>query len=281
MARPAYLSPWRRRTAFAPVDRVEPASTDTEPLPLQSSGSASAPEAGQTAARPPHRPSSPPPRPSAAPRTPDTPPAPAPVARPAPSAPPARPPPERPSARIVPRPLNTPSTRSTRLRERGALYRRASVAPRSGPTSGKAAEAAAAQPAEPLAPQRKSEPFEKVEIPPSRETAPSTPPPAAVQRAPETPRAPMEPESVARPAAPLPLHQIGVGTVLRERYELETLLGSGGMGSVYQALDRYRASLGLPDATWRSRSLRRCRGAPARVRSAASFRARSSSRIPT
>lgn len=116
-----------------------------------------------------------------------------------------------------------------------------------GPTSGKAAEEAAAEPAEPLVPQRKSDPFEKVEIPPSRETAPSTPPPAAVQRAPETPRAPMEPESVARPAAPLPMHQIGVGTVLRERYELETLLGSGGMGSVYQALDRYRTSLRLPD----------------------------------
>jgi len=37
------------------------------------------------------------------------------------------------------------------------------------------------------------------------------------------------------------------GTVLRERYRLESLLGSGGMAVVYKALDRYRAKLGLPD----------------------------------
>lgn len=37
------------------------------------------------------------------------------------------------------------------------------------------------------------------------------------------------------------------GTVLRERYLLESLLGSGGMAVVYKALDRYRARLGLPD----------------------------------
>jgi hypothetical protein len=37
------------------------------------------------------------------------------------------------------------------------------------------------------------------------------------------------------------------GTVLRERYRLESLLGSGGMAVVYKALDRYRAKLALPD----------------------------------
>jgi serine/threonine protein kinase len=41
--------------------------------------------------------------------------------------------------------------------------------------------------------------------------------------------------------------RIGAGTVLGERYELVQLLGRGGMACVYQARDRYRASLGIAD----------------------------------
>ncbi len=47
------------------------------------------------------------------------------------------------------------------------------------------------------------------------------------------------------PAARQALPQVEVGRVLRDRYEIEQCLGTGGKGTVFKALDRYRSSLPL------------------------------------
>ncbi|HTW74564.1 MAG TPA: protein kinase [Steroidobacteraceae bacterium] len=76
--------------------------------------------------------------------------------------------------------------------------------------------------------------------------APDTPAAPAALDAPDTPAASAASAAPAggpgvMAAAP------GPGGVLRGRYELQSLLGSGGMASVYKAVDRYRSSLGLED----------------------------------
>jgi hypothetical protein len=64
--------------------------------------------------------------------------------------------------------------------------------------------------------------------------APKAPENVSARAAPQWSAAP-EPE----PSAPI--------QVLHDRYELQQLLGRGGMASVYKAVDRYRAQLGLMD----------------------------------
>lgn len=76
-----------------------------------------------------------------------------------------------------------------------------------------------------------------VQAPPALQTVPAAPAPPATPAAAQ-PRPP-DPEGTGLIIEP--------GAVLRGRYELVNLLGCGGMAAVYRAVDRYRASLGLPD----------------------------------
>jgi len=91
--------------------------------------------------------------------------------------------------------------------------------------------------------------------PPPAATAPPTrvavDPPAVVVAQAEPaaePAASPEAPSAPQPAAAGAVHvTLGIGTVLRDRYELLQLLGRGGMASVYKARDLYRTSLGVAD----------------------------------
>lgn len=86
---------------------------------------------------------------------------------------------------------------------------------------------------------------------PSTPSSAATPTPRPLPAAPPTERSAEDPlgsieqiiAGLAR--AETPTRVIGPGTVLRGRYELQGLLGFGGMASVFKAIDRYRARLGL------------------------------------
>jgi serine/threonine protein kinase len=158
-----------------------------------------------------------------------------------------RPPDDEPANEPVHEPANEPAvdedvdspelvTRELRAVDATAPSRTATPPPR--PSSG---------------PRRASPAAQRTAVPPSRATAPPPPRPApAPPRAAVASAAPAAPSRApeapgAQPAAQADsLHlTIGIGTVLRERYELLELVGRGGMASVYKARDLYRTRLGV------------------------------------
>jgi hypothetical protein len=88
-------------------------------------------------------------------------------------------------------------------------------------------------------------PAAEVFRPRSDPSVPSFEPVPAESAAPARTAARVETLHPRQPVVSAPSRPVGPGTVLRNRYVLERELGSGGMGTVYRALDRNR--LGLPE----------------------------------
>ena len=93
----------------------------------------------------------------------------------------------------------------------------------------------------------------------------AAPVPSSAARASPMPRVPPAAQNAAAGTGP-GAESNTVGKVLRDRYELQRVVGRGGMATVYQALDRYRASLDLEECLVALKVLRSERAGSASAR---------------